>query len=542
MRAPYLRKLSYGILAAVVAVCFFMGFKVPHDQYKAQQALPRNEQLPVFNPHRTSFTCEIEATKVPPIDAQADAWFREARALEDPDTWEEDRDYKKIVQLTRAAAERRHWKAMLNLASLYLEKRDPPHGPDDALALVEEAMRLGIPAAYDRMGTYYMQGVGVPADATKAFAFWQKAAEMGSPHAMAYLGDKLAATWDSPADGFWANIPVASKMLECSLDQGYGPAAYSLFTLQAWPRSTDGSRSGPRTAATKALALQTLQQGVRLGCADCANNLRVEFDHPDDLADMLVPHLDKARSKRYSVLTNALQSNPDLRLPNLDKILPLPPAQLPQWNGDKNALIEAAKGITPRLRASTPGAASQRDGHAHVDGAYDLRPCGDTTSDSTAPCAGYWGPTAPGGSAQLQAYLASMPPGLYRPGETFDKVYEPASTGAAPVGGLAWQRFVTVRRDHTAVTPVAVAGVAREVPLAEPALSCAVGTPCPVTGVWQPWLASDHPARVALNEPWRQAWLVAGQHFPNPWHGEQPPFDPAELTWHLMEAGPSSNT
>ena len=542
MKAPYLRKLSYGVLAAVAAVCFFMGFKVPHDQYKSKLALPRNEKLALFNPHRTSFTCEIEATKVPPIDAQADEWFCEAGALEDPDTWEEDRDYKKIVQLTRAAAERRHWKAMLNLASLYLEKRDPPHGPEDALALVEEAMRLGIPAAYDRMGTYYMQGVGVPADATKAFAFWQKAAEMGSPHAMAYLGDKLAATWDSPADGFWANIPVASKMLECSLDQGYGPAAYSLFTLQAWPRSTDGSRSGSRTAATKALALQTLQQGVRLGCADCANHLRVEFDHPDDLADMLVPHLDKARSKRYSVLTDALQWNPDLRLPNLDKILPLPPVALPQWNGDKKALIEAAKGVTSHLPASTSGTASQRDGRAHVDGIDDLRPCDVTTSGGAAPCAGYRGPTAPGGSVQLQAYLASIPRGLYRPGEAFDKVHVPASVGAAPVGGLAWRRFVTVHRDHPSVAPVAVAGVAREVPFAGPGLSCGVGTPCPVTGVSQPLLASSHPAQVALNQPWRQAWLFAGQHFPNPWNGEQPTFDPAELTWHLMEAGPSSNT
>jgi hypothetical protein len=135
-----------------------------------------------------------------------------------------------------------------------------------------------------------------------------------------------------------------------------------------------------------------------------------------------------------------------------------------------------------------------------------------------------------------------MPPGLYRPGEVFDKVHVPASTGPAPVAGLTWQRFVTVRRDHSSVAPVAVAGVAREVPLVQPAVSCAVGTPCPVTGVWQPWLASNHPACVALNQPWRQAWLVAGQQFPNPWHGEQPLFDPAELTWHLMEAESSTNT
>ncbi|AVR96113.1 SEL1-like repeat protein [Pseudoduganella armeniaca] len=355
MNSPILRKLSYGTLTAVATICLYMAFQIPYRNYKAEQALPRNEELALFDPHRPAFTCEIEATKVPPIDAQADAWFRQARALEGFDTWEEDRDHKKIVRLTRAAAERRHWKAMLNLASLYLEKRDPPHGPDDALALVEEAMRLGIPAAYDRMGTYYIEGIGVAADATRAFAFWQKAAEMGSPHAMEYLGDKISATWDSPKDGFWANIPVATKMLECSLAQGYGPAAYSLFYLQAWPRSPDGSRSGPRSAATRALALQTLHQGVKLGCADCAVYLWAEFDHPDNLADMLVPHLDKARSDRYRVLIDALEYDPDLRLPNLDKILPLPPAQLPQWNGDKKALIDAAKDVTPTRPLAVPG-------------------------------------------------------------------------------------------------------------------------------------------------------------------------------------------
>ncbi|AVR96115.1 SEL1-like repeat protein [Pseudoduganella armeniaca] len=541
MNAPHLRKLAYGVFAAVAAVCFFMGFKVPYTHYKAEQALPRNEQLPLFNPHRPAFTCEIEATKVPPIDAQADAWFREARALEDPDTWEEDRDYKKIVQLTRAAAERRHWKAMLNLASLYLEKRDPPHGPDDALALVEEAMRLGIPAAYDRMGTYYMEGVGVAADATRAFAFWQKAAEMGSPHAMAYLGDKISATWDSPKDGFWANIPVATKMLGCALGQGYGPAASTLYYLQAWPRLPNGSRSGSRTAATKALALQTLQQGIRLGCADCARFLFVEFERPHDLADMLVPHLDKARSERYDILDDALRFNPDLRLPNLDKILPLPPAQLPQWNGDKKALIEAAKGVTLKRPQPEPGAPSQANGRAHVDAAYELCPCDDATTAGTAPCAGYWAPTAPSGSAQLQTHLASLAPSLYQSGEPFDRVYEPAVAGGAPIIGLAWRRFITVPRDHDTVAPVAVAGIAREILPAELGLSCATGMPCPATGVWQPWLPSGHPASAALNQPWRQAWLVAGQPFPHPWHGGEPPFDPAELTWHLMEAGTSSN-
>src|SRR5476649_2620235 len=188
----------------VLAVLFFplIACKMPNDKVP-----PRNQSLPLFNPHVADFICEIEASKVPPIDAQAEDWFLEARAMEDPEIFVEDRDHKKIVALTREAAERLHWKAMLNLASLYVEGRDPLYGEEEAVLLVEKAMRLGIPAAYDRMGTYYANGTGVNGDSTRAYAFWQRAAEMGNPQAMAVLGKELYAISDDPKGGFWANMP-----------------------------------------------------------------------------------------------------------------------------------------------------------------------------------------------------------------------------------------------------------------------------------------------------------------------------------------------
>jgi hypothetical protein len=360
MTLPLLRKIAYGLLTVVFLVCSFNAISIVRDQYKATQALPRNEKLPLFNPHRPSFTCQIEATKVPPIDAQAELWFQEAQSLDDPDAWGEDRDYKKIVQLTRQAAERHHWKAMLNLASLYLENRDPPHGESEALLLVERAMRLGVPAGYDRMGTFYMNGTGVPRDVTKAHAFWQKAAELGNPLAMAYLGDMISATWDSPNDGFWANIPIATTMLDCALLQGYGPAALTLARLRGSPRATDGKISGAQTSEDKASSMLILQKGVKFGCNDCARRLSVQFGNPHDLADMLVPHLDEARSERYAVLHNALELNPLLRFPNLDKVLPLPPAPLSAWDGDKQTLIDTAKGVTNRPSEPKSSATPQR--------------------------------------------------------------------------------------------------------------------------------------------------------------------------------------
>jgi len=530
------RTLSTILLAAFSVFCLFKGFSVVHDQYKAIQDLPRNEELPIFDPHRPGFSCQIEASKVPPIDAQADAWFREAQALDDPDMWEEDREYKKIVQLTRQAAERRHWKAMLNLATLYLERRDLPHGEMEALALVEQAMRLGIPAAYDRMGTYYMNSVGVSGDATKAFAFWQKAAEMGNPQAMGYLGEKMSSTWDIPNEGYWANIPVARKMLECALAQGYGPAAYRLADLRGWPRAADGKIIGPRTTDTRALALMTLHKGVKFGCSKCARDLSGEFRNPHDLADMLVPHLDRARSERYAVLNDALDSNPLLLFPNLDKVLPLPPATLPPWDGDKKTLIDAAKGVTPHALGRKASTASQRQGRLYLDAAYDLHPSEETTIEERAPFAGYWQATAPAELEEVQAWLAAIPPGLYHPGESFDIPRYPHEMGRRAIPGLVWQRFLTVRHNHGAVEPLAAGGMARDIMCAELQRSCDARTPCPITGTWQPWLPLEHSLRHAVNQPWRQAWVTAGQAFLDLHDDPYLQLDPDDLKWNLLDS------
>lgn len=536
MKPPLVRKLFTVLLAALSVFCIYKGFNVAYDQYKTIQDLPRNEELPLFEPHRPSFTCEIEARKVPPVDAQADAWFREAQALDDPDIWEEDRDYKKILQLTRQATERRHWKAMLNLATLYLEKRDPPHGEMEALALVEQAMRLGIPAAYDRMGTYYMNSIGVSGDATKAFAFWQKAAEMGNPQAMAHLGVKMSATWDSPNEGFWANIPVATKMLECALAQGHGPAAYTLAFLQSWPRKADGTLGESKTAATRSRAMHTLHDGVKFGCSDCARSLSIDFGDPLDLADMIVPHLDKARSERYVVLHNALNLNPLLRFPNLDKVLPLPPAALPPWDGDKQTLINAAKGVTPHALGRKASTASQRQGRLYLDAAYDLHPSEDTTTEEEAPFAGYWQATAPTELQEVQAWLAAIPPGLYRPGEAFDIPRYPHEMGRRAIPGLVWQRFLTVHHNHGAVEPLAATGMAREIMCTEPYRSCNARTPCPATGIWQPWLPIEHALRHAVNQPWRQAWVMVGEAFPDLHDDPYLQLDPNDLKWNLLDS------
>src|SRR3954468_2754690 len=140
-----LQRLTSWQLTAVVAIgcagCiyFFATFMNPY---------PRNMRLKAFDPHRKEFVCKHEADVVPPIDPEAEQWHRQALALTTPHLWLEQRDYVKAAQLWAAAAERKHWKAMLNLANAYAWGQGVERNREKAVRIVEEAMGLGIPAAF----------------------------------------------------------------------------------------------------------------------------------------------------------------------------------------------------------------------------------------------------------------------------------------------------------------------------------------------------------------------------------------------------------
>ena len=44
--------------------------------------------------------------------------------------------------------------------------------------------------------------------------------------------------------------------------------------------------------------------------------------------------IDKERARRYRLIQDELDRNPSARFPDIDKIVPLPPAALPAWNGE----------------------------------------------------------------------------------------------------------------------------------------------------------------------------------------------------------------
>ncbi|RKE23960.1 TPR repeat protein [Paraburkholderia sp. BL23I1N1] len=478
----------------------------------AMSDLPRYEKLPLFDPHRKDFTCVYEAQQVPPLDPQAEMWFQQALAMDDPNVPIDRIDYAKMYQLYLQAADRNHWKAMLNLASLILSKRPgvPEQDPEAAIQWVEKAIKLGIPDAYDRMGVYHLNRLVKGGDATSAYALFQRAADMGSPAAMAFLGDKLSGTYDDPRGEFWGNLPIASKMLECALAQGYGPAADKLSYIY---RGT--------TSESKSRALHVLHEGVKLGCAECADNLSTEFNGFGlTRGENLVGHIDKARAQRYSKIGDVLKLyGGRLKLPNLDKVLPLPPAPLPKWDGNVQTLINGAKAVTPTPKAQQ-GAALQ--GREFIPLGHAVSPLEQSTiavaGNQIVPRDGYWlALYGPASAAKTQLIPARRnTPERYQVGERF----EASSLDWLAADHVQWhylgEAYALPPQRDDFLRHMINTGFLREVPEPASPVLCNGRQRCPQTGIWEGRVASDHPMAVLYNRWDRQAFVEKDHAFPHP--------------------------
>lgn len=488
--------------------------------------LPRNMSLDAFDPHRKEFTCNYEKDAEPLLDPEAESWFREGLSATSFDLWPDDRDYAKAAALWTKAAEKNHWQAMLNLASLYIEGKGVQRDRERGIQLVEELMVMGLPRAYDFMGTLHMNGTGVNQDATRAYAFWSLAAEMGSSDAQAYLGDRLDASYDDPAKAIWANRAIGYKLMRCGYSQENGKAAANL-----------GLRIDVNGDHLQ--ALQVLHDGVKFGSEMSAIFLAVGFDTGGTKANHMK---DEDRGERYGAIADLLHLNPDLRLPNLDKVLPLPPAVLPYWDGEKESLIDGAKPVkTVSLDDIKPSPASLREGRAHIPDGFVLpdEPQGGHLVQhlhTDAVMGGYW-------LAQLRkpvtprqvAWNAAQVPMRYEIGEAFDKTPE----GITKDDG--------VFRFHYLGIPVPQApeakyvpdwrvpqGVMREVPMPARELHSTGLLPAPATGIWHGSVDPGHPLAKVFNQWYRQSYVEEGQAFPDP-RDRGLDISPKDIQWRWLD-------
>ena len=262
---------------------------------------------------KLAFTCVHEADHLPPLDPQADTLFKYALFLEKKPG---PKDFDAAARYYRIAAAYGHYKANHNLQLLVSTGQvSSPHAATETIDLAEQLIAAGIPGGYYDMGHYLELGYGVKQDERKARIYFRKAADMGSPEAQAYVGKLLEPKDRAPE--------VARQMRYCAADQGNRDAANELgIDLMTDKLYTD--------------ALGAFQRGVASGDPTSAWFLRFGFDtSPSDAMSYIGQPKDHERSRRYGLIWKFLNYREGLnpKVPDIEQIVPLPPAQLPEWDG-----------------------------------------------------------------------------------------------------------------------------------------------------------------------------------------------------------------
>lgn len=276
-----------------------------------------------------AFTCVHE--HIPAPSTEADVLFQYARWLQKNNQLKQDKSVDvEIERLYRIAAENGHYKANINLQNGAMRGHFQLRG-DEHLRLSQRLISKGVATGYYFVGIFLQQGsAGLKQDEEMALRYFRKAADKGSAQAQYYVGDKLEPSNIAPN--------IALQMYRCAAEQGNGEAAIaSGIYLQGKGRNQE--------------ALEAFQLGVAAGDSTSTSFLSEGFRNPppSDELNYLGQQEDLERAARYKkiwrVLANYSYAAP--KIPEINDILPLPPAKLPAWDGKLQWLEQRLANIPP---------------------------------------------------------------------------------------------------------------------------------------------------------------------------------------------------
>uniref|UniRef100_UPI0038BC5014 SEL1-like repeat protein n=1 Tax=Herbaspirillum lusitanum TaxID=213312 RepID=UPI0038BC5014 len=291
-------------------VLFVCGLFACTREERAQPELPPIDAVKA----NLEFTCTHQVNSFPVLNSDADQLFSYARYLEKRGHHEDGDD---IARYYRIAVAHGHYKANGNLQRLISEgSARSPYAQNEVTALASQLIGQGIPGGYYDIGHYLEHGYGFKRDREMALRYFRKAADLGSPEAQFYIAEILA-----PAD---IAPDVAKQMRQCAMDQGHLAAANTLGI-----NLTNDSHY--------TLAVEAFQTGVKNGDPQSAFFLQNGFNGPlsSERLFYLALAKDSERSWRYKLIGEFLDRNDgrNPKVPDIDQIVPLPPAKLPPWDG-----------------------------------------------------------------------------------------------------------------------------------------------------------------------------------------------------------------
>ena len=291
------------------------------DEYKARKIkMEKMEQLQA----NLEFVCKHE--EKPELSQETQQLYNYALYHDLHNMWtgkKGDSVWNGLARYYRIAAMNGDYKANIRLQYLLKSGRISSDMPQTEVLNLNEELAKQLPAtAYYNLYGYLDVGYGVRTEKDGKYAYLRKAADLGSREAQYVVADMLGKINDD--DTLEMRIKLIDQLRACASEQGVGDASDML-----------GIRLGRKKEYQK--AIEVFYQGVKNGSDSSARRLAHAFSGKPKEGDMYFLNLseDQERSRRYSIIEDYLSDKDYLqpKVPDLDDIVPLPPAPLPKWDG-----------------------------------------------------------------------------------------------------------------------------------------------------------------------------------------------------------------
>ena len=274
------------------------------------------------------FTCKKE--ELPPLSEETQQLYNYALYHDLHNMWTGDKGdevWNGLARYYRIAAANGDYKANVRLQYLLNTGRISTDMPQTEVHNLNEELAKQLPAtAYYNLYGYLDEDYGVRTEEGGKYAYLRKAADLGSREAQYTVAEMLADIEDSEEtqDAFKYRLELVKQLRTCASEQGVGNASSNLG-------------ANLELAKKYSEAVKSYHQGVKNGDTISALALSLGFNRETtrDSFNFLDVHPDDERAKRYSVIRSYLSRYDYLqpKVPDLDEIVPLPPAKLPKWDG-----------------------------------------------------------------------------------------------------------------------------------------------------------------------------------------------------------------
>ena len=291
------------------------------DEYKARKIkMEKMEQLQA----NLAFVCKHE--EKPELSQETQQLYNYALYHDLHNMWtgkKGDAVWNGLARYYRIAAMNGDYKANIRLQYLLKSGRISSDMPQTEVHNLNEELAKQLPAtAYYNLYGYLDVGYGVRTEKDGKYAYLRKAADLGSREAQYVVGDILTDIKDEGT--LQQRLKIYEQLLSCSSEQGFGEASEMLGL------GYEGDKEYSK-------ALEAFHQGVKNGSSLSASTLEEAFSGKQKEGDMDFLNLseDPERARRYEIIWKYLAYKDYLqpKVPDLDDIVPLPPAPLPEWDG-----------------------------------------------------------------------------------------------------------------------------------------------------------------------------------------------------------------